>query len=164
MLFDLPLGRLDPFFIADHATLDYIVIHHPDEDGAAVRAEIEQLVASAARLDSWLRANPPMIDWRNNWPPSQVDASHPIVVATCEAHELATGEPSRVVGWTAVHDGTFLNRSGIPAISYGPGDLRHAHATDEHVEIDELIQACRTYALLAARWCGVTTSAPGSRA
>ena len=58
-------------------------------------------------------------------------------------------------GFAAVEDATFLNLGGIPAISYGPGDLRVAHADDEHCEIDEVLTACRTYAVLAMEWCGV---------
>jgi acetylornithine deacetylase/succinyl-diaminopimelate desuccinylase-like protein len=30
-----------------------------------------------------------------------------------------------------------------------------AHAYDEHVYIDELIAATRTFALLALDWCGI---------
>lgn len=72
------------------------------------------------------------------------------------SNELAQGEPAQVVGWSAVHDGTFLNQAGIPAISYGPGDVRRAHAVDEYVEIAELVRACKTYALLAIEWCGLS--------
>ena len=150
-----PKGQLDPFFIPDHATLDYIVIYHPGDDADAVRAEIEDVVATVARLDGWLRAHPPGVEWKSNWAPSFVDPQHPIVAATCRAHQAVTGAEARVVGWTAVHDGTFLNQQGIPAISYGPGDLRTAHATDEHVAIEELVAACTTYAVLAVDWCGV---------
>ena len=38
-------------------------------------------------------------------------------------------------------------------VLYGPGDIRVAHADDEYVLIDELMTACRTYALLALDWC-----------
>ncbi len=38
---------------------------------------------------------------------------------------------------------------------YGPGDLRLAHASDEYVEVDEVVTACRAFALLALDWCGV---------
>jgi len=149
-----PRGQLDPFFIADQATLDYIVIYHPDEQVDDVRAEIEAVVTTAAHLDGWLREHPPRVEWRHHWPPSQVATDHPIVTATCLAHSAATGREAQTVGWSAVHDGTFLNQAGVPAISYGPGDVRWAHATDEHVAISELIAACKTYALLAVEWCG----------
>jgi acetylornithine deacetylase len=60
-----------------------------------------------------------------------------------------------VHGFAAVEDTTFLTSAGIPAISYGPGDLRIAHSVDEHVDTGELVTACKTYALLAATWCDV---------
>lgn len=157
-----PRGSLQPFFIPDRATIDYIVVYHPDEDGDDVRAEIEELVAGVARLDAWLREHPPSIEWKHHWPQSVVDTSHPIVTALCDAHERSTGAPTEVRGWTAVEDTTFLNAAGIPAVSYGPGDVRLAHAVDERVSIDEVLAATRTYALLAAAWCGVTISGRGS--
>jgi acetylornithine deacetylase len=43
----------------------------------------------------------------------------------------------------------------VPAISYGPGDLRVAHADDEYVMIDEVVTACKTFAVAAMDWCGV---------
>jgi acetylornithine deacetylase len=143
-----------PFFIPDLATIDYITWYHPDDDAADVRAAIEQQVASAAALDGWLREHPPRVEWKHHWPPSVVDPGHPIVAATCRAHELASGGPSVVAGFSAVEDSTWLNHGGVTAISYGPGDLRVAHAVDEHVEIEELVLATKTYALLAADWCG----------
>jgi len=43
--------------------------------------------------------------------------------------------------------------AGIPTLQYGPGDVRYAHATDEHVVLAEVLHAARTYALLAVRRC-----------
>jgi acetylornithine deacetylase/succinyl-diaminopimelate desuccinylase family protein len=149
-----PAGQLDPFFIPDAAMIDYIVIHHPDASLDEVRDEIADVVATAARLDGWLREHPPEIEWKHHWPPSVVDPGAPIVAATLEAHRRASGTESAAVGWTAVHDGAFLNAAGIPAIAYGPGDVRAAHAPDEHVAVDELLAAARTYATLALLWCG----------
>jgi acetylornithine deacetylase/succinyl-diaminopimelate desuccinylase-like protein len=44
-----------------------------------------------------------------------------------------------VRAFAAVADTAFLNIVGIPAVSYGPGDIRVAHADDEYVLIDELV-------------------------
>ena len=63
--------------------------------------------------------------------------------------------PAVVTGFAAVEDASWLTKGGTPAISYGPGDLRVAHADDEYVLIDEVMCAARTYALLAMDWCGV---------
>ena len=65
-----------------------------------------------------------------------------------------TGEPATLAGFAAVDDTTFLNEAGIPAISYGPGDLRQAHAVDEYVNVEEIVTATKTYAVLALAWCG----------
>jgi acetylornithine deacetylase len=152
-----PKGRLEPFVVADTATLDYIAIHHPDETPDQVRGEIERQIAAACALDGWLREHPARVEWVHAWPQSVVDASHPIVTATAEAHRAALGREAVVHGWTAVHDGTYLNLAGIPAIAYGPGDVRDAHTTDESVSVDELLDATRTFAVLALQWCGATT-------
>jgi acetylornithine deacetylase len=149
-----PRTGLVPFFIPDTTRIDYIVWYHPDDDPQSVREEIEQQIAAAAATDSWLRTHAPAVEWLHHWPASAIDPSHPIVSAACRAHELASGNTAVIHGFPAVEDATFLNQRGIPAISYGPGDLRVAHANDEYVEIDELLTATRTYALLAAEWCG----------
>jgi acetylornithine deacetylase len=52
-------------------------------------------------------------------------------------------------------DTTWLQQAGIPALVYGPGNGKIAHAANEHVRIAELVLACRTYATVAVDWCGV---------
>ncbi|MCC6222577.1 MAG: M20/M25/M40 family metallo-hydrolase [Thermoleophilia bacterium] len=155
-----PKGVLVPFFISEYMTLEYCCWYHPDDDPEDVKRELEEHVRRAAQLDPWLREHPPVIEWKLNWPAFSVDPEHPICVAVAAAHELAAagtrfaGRPA-VNGFAAVEDVSFLNLGGVTAISYGPGDLRVAHADDEYVLIDELVTATKTYALLALEWCGV---------
>jgi acetylornithine deacetylase/succinyl-diaminopimelate desuccinylase-like protein len=153
-----PRSGLVPFFIADAARIEYLVVYHPDDPPEAIRQEIADRVHRAARVDAWLNEHPPALTWVHHWPASKVEATHPIVAATCTAHLAATGRPAEIHGFAAVEDTTFLTSSGIPAISYGPGDLRRAHGVNEHVDIDELITACKTYALLAIQWCGLESA------
>jgi acetylornithine deacetylase len=131
------------------------VWYSPDDDAASVRREIEERILAAARLDGWLQKQPPHIEWLSHWPASVLDVRHPLVDATRRAHAAATGTDATVAGHVAVIDATWLNLAGIPTINYGPGDIRFAHALNERVAIDELIAATKTYALLAAEWCGV---------
>jgi acetylornithine deacetylase len=155
-----PKGVLVPFIVSEFMTIEYCCWYHPDERPEAVRAEIEQHIHRAAQLDPWLREHPPVLEWKLNWPAFSVDPGHPICLAIGDAHERANGgtrfagRPA-VNGFAAVEDCSFLNLGGIPTVSYGPGDLRVAHAYDEHVYIDELIAATRTFALLALDWCGI---------
>lgn len=155
-----PRGVQGIGFVPAYMTMEYCCWYHPDDDPAQVQQEIEQHIARASELDPWLRLNPPTVAWKHNWPASQVDPAHPICRAVQEAHERAAagtrlaGRPP-IRGFAAVADASFLNMGGVPAIVYGPGDLRVAHADDEHILIDELLTACRTYAVLAMTWCGV---------
>ncbi len=115
-----------------------------------------------AATDDWLSDHPPRIDWRLHWP-ANGPAADDITAALCDAQN---GQPSgtrfagaaEVAGFPAVDDASWLTLAGIPAISYGPGDLAVAHADDEFVRIDEVMCATRAFALLAMEWCGVTST------
>lgn len=152
-----PRSGMVPFVIPDEARLEVIVWYSPAESVEEVRAEIEEHISRAASHDIWLQAHPPAISWRHHWPRSVLDPEHPIVSAAAEAHQRSTGRRAVIAGFPAVEDTTWLNAAGIPAISYGPGDLRAAHAVDESVALSEVHEATLTYALLAAQWCGIAT-------
>ncbi len=154
-----PKGVLVPFVISEFMTFEYCAWYHPDDDPAAVQAEIEQQIHAAAQLDPWLREHPPVVEWKLNWPASVVDPAHPICTTVLGAVEQATTGTrlegtAAIRGFAAVEDTSWLNAAGIPAISCGPGDLRVAHADDEYVLVDELMAACRVYAATALAWCG----------
>ncbi len=155
-----PHGVKVPFFISDYCTIEYCIWHHPDEDPQTVRKEFEDYISSACQLDAWLREQPPKLDGKVSWPAYSVAQDHPICQTVARAHEAAAvgtrfEGPARFAGFYAVCDAAFLNAQGVPAIVYGPGNLIHAHAPDEHIEIDELMVATKTYALAAMDWCGV---------
>ena len=154
-----PHGVHVPFFISDYCTIEYCIWHHPDEDAECVKEEFSKHVYHATQMDPWLRKNPPKLDWKVHWPPFSIDVEHPICQAVMKAHEQAAvgtkfEGPTKLAGFYAVCDAAFLQRDGVPAIVYGPGSLLAAHAPDEHVEIEELITATKTYALLTLDWCG----------
>ena len=88
------------------------------------------------------------MDW---FPPTEVPADHALVESL-----LATSE--HVLGWrpklSAFPGGTdaknFQGLAGIPTIpSFGPGWLPRAHAPNECVGLDAIIQAAKIYALAA---------------
>ena len=155
-----PHGVQVPFIISQYATIEYAVWYHPEEDVEAVKKEIETFVHHAAQLDLWLRDNPPEIDWKLHWPPFDIPEDHPICRTIGAAHESASKGsrlegPATTAGFYAVDDGTFLTANGIPAVTYGPGSIHHAHMVDEFVNIDEMVVATKAYALAAMDWCGV---------
>jgi acetylornithine deacetylase len=66
-----------------------------------------------------------------------------------------TGQEPGVHGAPYGSDLRLYAAAGVPTLQYGPGDVGHAHAVDEHVEVADLERTARVYALLATRLCGV---------
>jgi acetylornithine deacetylase len=148
-----------PLFVPEFMQTEYLVWYPPGDDHESVMREIEGQIGRLAATDSWLRDHPPEVEWRLHWPANAPPADS-ITGAMAAAHEhAATGTrfagPARISGFPAVDDASWLTLAGIPAISYGPGDLAVAHADDEFVRIDEVMCATRAFALLAMAWCGV---------
>lgn len=128
----------------------------PDEDPAGARAELEAAVREAGASDPWLREHPPVLEWwGGQFAPAATDPGAPIVTATRDALAAVTGR-SVVRGMPYGADMRLLaHEGGTPTVLFGPGDVRRAHAPDEHVEIRELEVATKVVALTALRFCGV---------
>ena len=52
----------------------------------------------------------------------------------------------------------FTNYAGMPAVLYGPGELRQAHSVNESVAVSEILAAARVMTTLLVRWCGGSLS------
>lgn len=152
-------GILVPFSIADEMTLQYCIYHHPGYSNESVKGEVEERLRDVAKLDPWLREHPPIVDWKLEWPPTEVTPEAEIKTQLSVAYSRAAeGTPfaAKVAteGFLGVCDMTWLQAKGVPTVVFGPGNARKAHAADEYVTTEELLLACRTYALLAMGWCG----------
>ncbi|MGJ0205180.1 ArgE/DapE family deacylase [Leucobacter sp. gxy201] len=156
-------GEMVPFQLSEITVIDYLIWYPPQDDPAEVRKEIEEFIHHVASTDAWLRENPPIITWKQNWPANNPgEASDELVDAVVRAHRLGSvGTPfesmAEKLGFLAVCDATFLTEKGIPAVSYGPGDIGVAHADNEFASVDEVVMAAKTLALLAIDWCGDAT-------
>ncbi len=155
-----PPGPLVPYIVSTYCRVECVVWYPPDEEGEAIKREIEDYVLKAAALDTWMAEHPPTFEWRNNWPPYQTDSDHPIIQTCIDAYEEAAAptdfrKEAIIHGFAAVCDATFLNKGGVPSITFGPGDVLIAHTLNEFVPVKELMMAARTYALTAMDWCGV---------
>jgi len=147
-------GPNGAFVISEESTLHYAIWHSPYDTPEQVKKEVEDQIARFAATDPWLRENPPTVQWPLWWPPYDVDPESPLCRTLASCVEETLGEPAKFYGFAAVDDAAFLNRAGIPAVSIGPGSLTVAHAPNEHVEIRELLDCARIYALTMLEWCG----------
>ena len=84
-----------------------------------------------------------------------MEASAPVAQLVSSAHARLHGDRPPVLGVPYGSDQRLLTGGGIPTVLYGPGDVRHAHAPDESVPVDELVRVTRTLVLLIATACGV---------
>jgi acetylornithine deacetylase/succinyl-diaminopimelate desuccinylase-like protein len=156
-------GTPSPAYLADRAELDVLAWYPPDEAAADVRAELERTIATAAALDPWLREHPPRIEWLGNWPAASTPWEAPVVQALAQAREQVTGAPTpqpgtdHRSGFAAVTDASFLEAAGVPAVVFGPGDLRRAHSADEGIELEQLKTCAAAVALAAIDFCGVAS-------
>jgi acetylornithine deacetylase/succinyl-diaminopimelate desuccinylase family protein len=148
-------GPSGPFVISDESQIHYAIWYPPQDDPQEVKREVEAHIALHAQSDPWLRKHPPKIEWSLNWPAFDVDPNAPICQAVHTAYEAVLDAEPVYYGFAAVDDAAFLNLGGIPAITIGPGDLRVAHAPNEFLDIQELMDATKIYALSIVGWCGV---------
>lgn len=121
----------------------------PGETPAEVVRELESAVEQISARSANFRAE---VRQTFAQPPSDVAVHAPIVRALSKALEDCN-EKTRIAGMTAWTDAALLNGAGIPAICFGPGDIRLAHAAEEWIPVREIEQATDVLARLAASWC-----------
>jgi acetylornithine deacetylase len=141
------------------ATIDIDVKYLPsevDEEGAGskVKSQIVNWILKESEKDPWLKLTPPKIEFLYDLPPSSTPADHPLISALNTVYSLLFGgQSTEVIGFQAWSDMYHLNSHGTPAIVFGPGDVKHAHQTDEYIDIQQLIDATKVLCGLIISWC-----------
>jgi acetylornithine deacetylase len=51
----------------------------------------------------------------------------------------------------------YLHQAGIPAVTFGPGDLRDAHFGEESVELSQVVTAAKVLAHTVIDFCTAET-------
>ncbi len=128
----------------------------PGEEVEPFKELVEDRISAVAGRDPWLREHPPTLEWfGGQFAPAEVSSDAPICEAVKSAHEHATGKRPSVEGVPYGADmRLFIRFGGMPCVMYGAGDVRVAHAPDEHISITGLLTATETVACLLADWCG----------
>lgn len=69
----------------------------------------------------------------------EIPDDHELAMSLVESIEAVTGRRVTPKGLPAGTDmRLFVNQAGMPAVLFGPGNLRVAHAANEHVEIEDV--------------------------
>ncbi|MGW6279491.1 M20/M25/M40 family metallo-hydrolase [Kribbella sp. NPDC055071] len=118
------------------------------------RAAFEDAVARACAKDDWLCDHPVAVTWPGGeFASGLLPDGDPLLAQTLQAAADAGAATPEVKGAPYGSDLRQYAAAGIPTLQYGPGDVRYAHAADEHVVLADVLHAARTYTLLALRRC-----------
>ena len=130
----------------------------PGESVATAKKVLEEAIGAAATSDQWLSEHPPALEWfEGEFESGETPLDSRLLAVLGAVHESVVGAPASVEGVPYGSDlRLFTNHASMPAVLYGPGDVRRAHAADEFVAVDEVVTAAKVAAVFVARWCGAS--------
>jgi succinyl-diaminopimelate desuccinylase len=122
----------------------------PGETLESVTQEMQDIIDEVKREDPDVDATLQLMGSGNPFETSPDEQICQIAKKTLD--EL--GMNSDFVGYEQVSDGRFFADKGIPTILIGPGIAQQAHTPNEHLELDQYVDAIKIYALLAINAIG----------
>jgi len=118
--------------------------------------QITETVEQTAKSDSWLRENPPKIEFYGFRSDGHgISRDLPALAMLNACHKSLTGQDAEEYIATCTTDLRAFQHFGRgQATCYGPV-AENIHAANERVKIGSVIHVAKTYALFLARWCGL---------
>jgi len=115
--------------------------------------ELRTVIAVACAADPWLREHPATLTVAGGrFSSAEIAADHPLPTGLAAAAESVLGRRPPFVGVPYGADMRLLVRQGgTPTVMFGPGDVRVAHAADEHVALDDVVACARVLAAWVIR-------------
>ncbi|GIS56614.1 MAG: hypothetical protein CM1200mP1_05520 [Candidatus Neomarinimicrobiota bacterium] len=102
----------------------------PGEPVSDARTAFSNHIIKVSNSDPWLKNNPPIIEWfEGQFESGQTDIDHSIINNLKEAYNNVNKSNPIIKGcdiWIGL--ATFYNHADIPALLFGPGDVRLAHS------------------------------------
>lgn len=133
-------------------TIDYRYV--TPQTSADIEAKLRQAVARAAARDPEINIKEFTVFERRE--PQELSQDNKYFQTLKSITEEVLERPVNFGGVLSAGDAYWTVSAGIPAVFYGPGDLKVAHTNKEEVPLDELEAATRIFALYALRMIGVT--------
>lgn len=148
--------------VAESCTLRFDVEYLPSRIGILGDAiavdkdeivrEVEAWVNAMASGDEWLREHPLEWSWYQDCPPFETDVNHPIV-KTLESISGDICGRGVVSGMSAGCDARHLtNIANVPTVVFGPGTCLNAHVVNEHLPLNQYLEAIAVFARLIMEW------------
>lgn len=127
----------------------------PGESALDARNAFENHLKKVANSDVWLKENPPILEWfEGQFESGQTNVNHSIIRALKHAYKNVKNNSAILEGVTYGSDlRLFTNHADIPAVLFGPGDVRLAHSANEYIEIEEVLTCVKIITNLIIKWC-----------
>jgi putative selenium metabolism hydrolase len=88
---------------------------------------------------------------RASFPAWVTPEDHPLVQTAVRSVRDILGHRPRLVRYAFSTDGTYTSGvANIPTVGFGPGEERYAHTQDEQIRLNDVVDAARVYARMAA--------------
>jgi acetylornithine deacetylase len=128
----------------------------PSETLPAAAAEIEAAVARGV-VGTEVRADvryPAGRDHELGGLPADTDPGTPAVEALRDAVRAVAPGRDALHGASFWSEMSFLVALGVPCVYWAPGDITNCHTSEEHVDVDELLDAVKALSLFLVAHCG----------
>jgi len=127
----------------------------PGESALDAKNAFENHLKKVANSDVWLKENPPILEWfEGQFESGQTNVNHSIIRALKHAYKNVNNNSAILEGVTYGSDlRLFTNHADIPAVLFGPGDVRLAHSANEYIEIEEVLTCVKIITNLIIKWC-----------
>lgn len=141
------VGQLN--VVPEQAELALDIRTVPGQDHDALRRQVsgiaDRLSKQFAEGDDKFSATIELLDDR---PWTEIPKDHPIVKAAAKSYREVMGVQEKYNGVPGATDGTFIQSlAGVPVLVTGAGDRLIPHHVDEWIEIDDMIEAAKIFAL-----------------
>jgi acetylornithine deacetylase len=125
---------------------------------AEAAADLERGLSALWSNDDFLSRYPLRLEMTGGrFGSAEIPSDHPLPHSLSAVAERITGRRPAAVGVPYGADmRLFVNEGNTPCVMYGPGDVRHAHAADEHVPLEEVVTCAR----VLAEWVTQELSVP----
>jgi acetylornithine deacetylase len=135
----------------------------PAEELARAATEIEEVVQRAV-AGTGVHATvtfPAGRDHPVGGLPAETDAEAPGVRLLRDAVRVVAADRAAVGGAPYWSEMSYLHAAGIPCVYWAPGDVLNCHTSEEHVDIDELVDGVRALLLFLTDYCGIGRTGGG---
>ena len=111
--------------------------------------ELRAAISRACAGDEFLRDHPARVEvFGGRFDSARVDPDGPLPSSLVAAAADVDGRLPRRIGVPYGADMRLLvNEGATPTVIFGPGDVRVAHAADEHVPLEEVVRCARVLAV-----------------